>query len=97
MIQLQVVEFANLDSCKSPAEKMNCLCSTYDYIFAELKAALINNISKYAGKLFFFYKSRLLFCFILNFSVINRFAIQSTNIFSKLVWKLITVRTVREQ
>ncbi|KAB0802832.1 hypothetical protein PPYR_05018 [Photinus pyralis] len=42
-----VVELANLDSYKSPLEKMWCLCTTYDLIFAELKMALINVISRH--------------------------------------------------
>ncbi|KAK4876365.1 hypothetical protein RN001_012787 [Aquatica leii] len=41
-----VVELASLDSHQSPLEKMNCLSTTYDLIFAELKAGIISTISK---------------------------------------------------
>ncbi|XP_022914617.1 uncharacterized protein [Onthophagus taurus] len=41
-----VVEFSNLDVRKSPIEKVNCLCTTYDLIFAELKSGIIEIISK---------------------------------------------------
>lgn len=44
-----IVELASLDNHKSPTEKLNCLCTTYDLIFAELKSAIIRNISKYSG------------------------------------------------
>ncbi|CAH1186764.1 unnamed protein product [Phyllotreta striolata] len=43
-----VVELSMLDTYNSPLEKLNCLCVTYDIIFAELKTALINVISKYS-------------------------------------------------
>ncbi|KAJ8942224.1 hypothetical protein NQ314_010124 [Rhamnusium bicolor] len=45
-----VVELSILDNYKSPLEKINCLCSTYDLIFAELKLALVSLISKYSEK-----------------------------------------------
>lgn len=44
-----VVELASLDNQKSPIEKFNCLSTTYDCIFAELKSVLIDIISKYSG------------------------------------------------
>lgn len=30
---------ASIDNKRSPIEKMNCLCNTYDLVFAELKSA----------------------------------------------------------
>ncbi|KAF5285643.1 hypothetical protein FQA39_LY16549 [Lamprigera yunnana] len=45
-----IVELANLDNHKSPLEKMHCLCTAYDFIFAELKAAVINTISKSSSR-----------------------------------------------
>ncbi|XP_018564385.1 uncharacterized protein LOC108905838 [Anoplophora glabripennis] len=45
-----VVELSVLDTYKSPLEKINCLCSTYDMIYAELKLALVTIISKYSEK-----------------------------------------------
>lgn len=44
----KVVELASLDSHKSPIEKFNCLSTTYDCIFAELKSVLIDVIAKYS-------------------------------------------------
>lgn len=55
---MQVVELANMDNYKSPIEKFNCLSTTYDYIFAELKSVLIDIISKYSSI------SSKLYCFI---------------------------------
>ncbi|XP_072388306.1 uncharacterized protein [Diabrotica undecimpunctata] len=45
-----IVELSFWDSHNSPLEKLNCLCTTYDIIFAELKSALVNLISKYSDK-----------------------------------------------
>lgn len=45
-----IVELSVLDTFKSPLEKINCLCSTYDMIYAELKLALVTIISKYSEK-----------------------------------------------
>ncbi|CAH1101318.1 unnamed protein product [Psylliodes chrysocephalus] len=45
-----IVELSMLDSYNSPLEKLNCLCTTYDIIFAELKSALVTVISKYSEK-----------------------------------------------
>ncbi|XP_028137313.1 uncharacterized protein LOC114331840 isoform X2 [Diabrotica virgifera virgifera] len=45
-----IVELSFWDSHNSPLEKLNCLCTTYDTIFAELKSALVNLISKYSDK-----------------------------------------------
>ncbi|RZC35791.1 uncharacterized protein BDFB_008789, partial [Asbolus verrucosus] len=41
-----VVELSMIDSYKSPEEKMNCLCSTYDLVFAEIKTAMVSVISE---------------------------------------------------
>lgn len=45
----QVVEFASLDVCKSPVEKIHCLCTTFDLVYAELKTAIVEMISKSSG------------------------------------------------
>ena len=38
-----------LDNYKTPGEKMNCLCTTYDLVFAEIKTAMIAVISQNSG------------------------------------------------
>ncbi|CAH1118924.1 unnamed protein product [Phaedon cochleariae] len=45
-----VVELSMLDSYKSPSEKLNCLCTTYDLLFAEVKSALVTLISEYSDR-----------------------------------------------
>ncbi|XP_057669404.1 uncharacterized protein LOC130901813 isoform X2 [Diorhabda carinulata] len=45
-----IVELSMWDSYSSPLEKLNCLCATYDIIFAEFKSAMVNVISKYSNK-----------------------------------------------
>ncbi|KAJ3622350.1 hypothetical protein MTP99_002865 [Tenebrio molitor] len=45
-----VVELSVLDNYKSPAEKINCLCSTYDLVFAEIKTAMVSVISQNSEK-----------------------------------------------
>lgn len=34
---------------RTPIEKVKCLQTVYDYVFAEVKGALISVISKYSG------------------------------------------------
>ena len=38
-----------LDNYKTPGEKMNCLCTTYDLVFAEIKTAMVAVISQNSG------------------------------------------------
>ncbi|KAJ8944539.1 hypothetical protein NQ318_009702 [Aromia moschata] len=45
-----IVELSVLDKYKSPLEKINCLCYTYDLIFADLKLALASLMSQYSEK-----------------------------------------------
>ncbi|XP_044271735.1 ankyrin repeat domain-containing protein 27-like [Tribolium madens] len=45
-----VVELSVIDKYKSPNEKMNCLCSTYDLVFAEIKTAMVSVISEKSDK-----------------------------------------------
>ncbi|EFA09994.1 hypothetical protein TcasGA2_TC012161 [Tribolium castaneum] len=45
-----VVELSVIDKYKSPNEKMNCLCSTYDLVFAEIKTAMVSVISERSDK-----------------------------------------------
>lgn len=40
-VPASIVELASLDGRRTPQEKMQCLCSCYDLIYAELKMALI--------------------------------------------------------
>ncbi|ERL85620.1 uncharacterized protein LOC109539782 isoform X1 [Dendroctonus ponderosae] len=44
-----VVELSTLPTKRTPLEKLHCLQSSYDYIFAEVKGALISVIAKYSG------------------------------------------------
>ncbi|XP_050305257.1 receptor-mediated endocytosis protein 6-like isoform X2 [Anthonomus grandis grandis] len=45
-----VVELSMLNNKNTPKDKLDCLQTTYDYIFAEVKSALISVISKYSEK-----------------------------------------------
>ncbi|XP_048518791.1 uncharacterized protein LOC109539782 isoform X2 [Dendroctonus ponderosae] len=45
-----VVELSTLPTKRTPLEKLHCLQSSYDYIFAEVKGALISVIAKYSDK-----------------------------------------------
>ncbi|KAL1488519.1 hypothetical protein ABEB36_014985 [Hypothenemus hampei] len=45
-----VVELSMLSTLRTPLEKLKCLLSFYDYIFAEVKGNLISVISKYSDK-----------------------------------------------
>ncbi|XP_030746640.1 uncharacterized protein LOC115875354 [Sitophilus oryzae] len=45
-----IVELSMLNTKRTAAEKLCCLCSAYEYIFAEVKSALISIISKYSEK-----------------------------------------------
>ncbi|XP_063921354.1 ankyrin repeat domain-containing protein 27-like isoform X2 [Zophobas morio] len=45
-----IVELSVLDNYKTPGEKMNCLCTTYDLVFAEIKTAMVAVISQNSEK-----------------------------------------------
>lgn len=45
-----VVELSMLNNKRTPMEKLNCLRSAFDHIFAEVKGDLISVISKYSEK-----------------------------------------------
>lgn len=47
--EFQIVELSLLDTHESPLEKLNCLCTSFDMVYAEIKLHLISNISKYSG------------------------------------------------
>ncbi|KAJ3642271.1 hypothetical protein Zmor_025072 [Zophobas morio] len=46
----KIVELSVLDNYKTPGEKMNCLCTTYDLVFAEIKTAMVAVISQNSEK-----------------------------------------------